>query len=151
MNKVILLAEDSEYDEFFFRRIFKIAGVRNKILVVRDAREAIAYLNGDGKYEDRKQFPLPDALFLDLVMPGADGLFALKWMKPKREFDETLVVVLSNFSEGRLLRDAYALGADSFLFKPFTQSDLESLIHHYPGYWTMSSNRSGKAAATVET
>ena len=150
MNKIILLAEDSEYDEFFFKRTFTLSGVRNKIFVVRDARQVIAYLDGEGKYSDRKQYPLPDALFLDLVMPGADGLVALKWLESRREFDEMLVIVLSNFSEGTLLRDAYAMGADSFLFKPFAEADLESLMHHFPGYWSMSSNGTGRAAATVE-
>lgn len=139
MNKLILLAEDSEYDEYFFRRILKAAGVHNRITAVRDGSQVIAYLNGDDKYEDRKQFPLPDALFLDLVMPVADGLDALRWLEPRHEFDEMLVVVLSNFSEGRMLRDAYAMGADSFLFKPFTEPDLESLMRHFPGYWAKSS------------
>jgi CheY-like chemotaxis protein len=147
MSKLILLAEDSEHDEFFFRRTLKEAGVRNKIIAVRDAREVIDYLTGDGDYADRKRFPLPAALFLDLVMPGADGLVALKWLEKRREFDDMLVVMLSNFSEGRLLRDAYAMGADSFLFKPFTQPDLESLMYHFPGYLAKPANGSDKTAA----
>jgi CheY-like chemotaxis protein len=113
------------------------------IEVVRDGNQAIAYLNGEGVYADRNLFPLPSALFLDLVMPRADGFQVLKWLKTQSAFDNMLVIVLTNYSEGRLLRDAYAMGADSFLFKPFTKADLESLMQHFPDGWTKSTTGPG--------
>src|SRR5947209_2686469 len=138
MNKIILLAEDLPDDEIFFKRTLRSVGIRNHVKTVRNGNQAIAYLNGEGVYADRKLYPLPHALFLDLVMQPADGFVVLKWLRDQKSFKDLFIFVLSHYHESRLLRDAYALGSDSFLFKPFTKEDLESLMQHFPGWWTIS-------------
>src|SRR5947209_4000258 len=55
----ILLVEDSEDDVIIIRRAFEQGAIPNPLTVVRDGEEAVAYLNGDGKYEDRRSYPLP--------------------------------------------------------------------------------------------
>jgi CheY-like chemotaxis protein len=139
MKNTILLAEDSSDDELFFRRVLKSVGITNPVKSLRDGNQAIAYLNGEGVYADRRLFPLPSALFVDLVMPRADGFQVLKWLKTQPALKDMLVIVLTHYNEGRLLRDAYAMGADSFLFKPFTEPDMESLLQHFPGHFTTES------------
>lgn len=69
----MLLAEDDEDHVLLIQRAFKEAGILNPLHVVPDGEEAIAYLNGDGKYADRKEFPLPCLLLLDLKMPNKNG------------------------------------------------------------------------------
>jgi CheY-like chemotaxis protein len=150
MGKTILLAEDSPDDELFFRRILNSVAVTNPIQVVRDGRQAIAYLNGEGIYADREKFPLPGALFLDLVMHPVNGFEVLEWLKTQPSLNEMLVVVLSNFSEGRMLRDAYAMGADSFLFKPFSKPDMENLLQHFPGHLISSRHQTGEPRSRLK-
>jgi len=74
---VILLAEDREDDIFLIRRAFQKAYVNNPLQVVKDGAEAISYLNGEGKYSNRAEFPLPDLMLLDLKMPCVDGFEVL--------------------------------------------------------------------------
>lgn len=134
-EKWLLLAEDSQDDELWFKRTLERAGVQNPIKVVRDGSETIAYLQGEGIYSNRKICPKPAVLFLDLVMHPMGGLEVLEWIQTQSDFDNTLVVVLSGFDQSQMLRDAYARGADTFLFKPLLLPDLESLIRHFPGHW----------------
>ncbi|HZV37007.1 MAG TPA: response regulator, partial [Verrucomicrobiae bacterium] len=75
MSKLILLAEDSFDDALVFKRALRKAGILNRVEVVRDGFQAIAYIAGEGFYADRERFPEPGILFLDLVMPRADGWF----------------------------------------------------------------------------
>ena len=135
MNKPILLAEDSPDDESVFCRVLTACGVLNPIHVVRDGTGVIKYLKGGDEYANREKHPLPSSLFLDLLMQPMDGFAVLKWLRSQSDFSNMLVIVLTNYHEARMLRDAYAMGADTFLFKPFTEPDLENLLQHFSGYF----------------
>ncbi len=69
----ILLVEDNPMDVELIIDAFKEARLANKIQVARNGKEALEYLFGEGEYADRKQYPLPDIVLLDLKMPGIDG------------------------------------------------------------------------------
>src|ERR1700674_4968478 len=93
---LILLVEDREDDVLLVRRAFAKANVLNPMQVVRDGREAIAYLKGEGKYSNRAEYPLPELLLLDLKMPGTDGFDVLKWMRQQPGLKALRVVVLTS-------------------------------------------------------
>lgn len=135
MAKAILLAEDSQDDAVFFRRTLEMACIKNPIFVVRDGDETIAYLKGDAVFSDRNKYPLPAVLFLDLTMPGMDGLDVLYWIGTQLHLKEMLVIVLSHFGDSKAIAQAYEFGAKSFLTKPIKQADLTNLIEHYHGFW----------------
>ena len=75
---VILLVEDRTDDVELVRRGLLKAKVFNPLQVVSDGEEALAYLDGVGKYADRKLYPLPDIILLDLKMPKMDGFEVLR-------------------------------------------------------------------------
>lgn len=129
--KTILLAEDSEDDEKLFLRTLRQSGVANPVSVVRDGDEAIAYLNGNGAFANRQQFPLPGALFLDLKMRRVDGWEVLTWVRGQDNLQNLLVVVLTVFDEPKAIMDAYRLGAHSFLVKPLSHHDVQNLVRHF--------------------
>jgi CheY-like chemotaxis protein len=136
VSSQILLVEDAHDDELLFKAVMQKAGVENPVAVVRGGADAIAYLEGRSHYRDRKKYPYPQILFLDLRMPGVDGFAVLEWLNTQPALRERLlVIVLSHLAEAREIRRAYELGADSFLPKPFAREDWASLIHHFEGYW----------------
>ena len=51
------------------RQAFKKSNFDWPIQEVLDGEEAIAYLRGDRPYSDRKQFPMPVVMLLDLNIP----------------------------------------------------------------------------------
>src|ERR1043166_4419196 len=112
---VILLVEDREEDVILLRRAFTKANFLNPIQVVSDGDEAIAYLQGAGKYADRSEYPLPKLVLLDLKMPRKDGFEVLQWIRQQPGLSAIRVVVLTASDTVRDVNRAYQLGANSFL------------------------------------
>lgn len=134
-KRILLLVEDNEDDVFLMERALQEAAVVNPLFVVQDGQEAIHYLAGTGKYSDRVQYPLPAVVFLDLKLPYKSGLEVLGWFRQQNEFDSIVVVVLTSSNEPNDLRQAYALGANSYLVKPPTPEQLFDLAKSFKWYW----------------
>src|SRR5262245_57890910 len=132
---VILLAEDRDDDVRLITRAFEQTGIDVPIQIVRDGEEAILYLAGEGKYSNRLEFPLPTILLLDLKMPRADGFDVLNWIKTQSSLRSIVVLVLTNSEDIRDVNRAYALGANSFLVKPFDFNDTKALGKLIHDYW----------------
>ncbi|HZV34467.1 MAG TPA: response regulator [Verrucomicrobiae bacterium] len=137
-EKVILLAEDFDDDAKIIQVVLSQAGVENPVFVVSDGREVIAYLRGEGKYANRKKFPVPSVLLLDLKMPKCDGFDVLEWCKKQPQLGDMLVVVLTGNRELSSVKRAYELGAHSFLVKPCQTQDIVHLTQSFRGYWNFS-------------
>ncbi len=132
---IILLAEDDEDHILLIRRAFKQAGLLNPLYVVRNGEETIAYLEGNGAYSNRADYPLPALLLLDLKMPKKNGFEVLEWIRAHAGFGSLRVVVLTTSEEVRDVNLAYQLGANSFLTKPAEFTQLVSIICALQGYW----------------
>ena len=125
---VILVALDREDDVLLIREALIKAKIPYPVYIVRDGEEVIEYLNGQGKYANRAEFPLPDLLLLDLKMPRKDGLEVLQWLRQQQSQLRTLrVVVLTTAADVRDVHFAYWLGANSFLVKPLDFTNFEKL------------------------
>ncbi len=124
----ILLAEDEEDDIFIMRRALRKAGISNPLQIVRNGQEAIWYLDGHGQYADRKAYPWPCLLLLDLRMPLMDGFDVLAWVQRRRRPKDLLVVILSaSKHEADVLR-ASELGADAYWIKPQAFGELVETV-----------------------
>lgn len=68
-----------------------------------------------------------DLILLDLMMPGVDGLEVLRTIKEgKEKYGEAPIVVLTNMTSENVIKEAFGLGAFSYLVK--TDLDYEGLI-----------------------
>ena len=131
---VVLIADDSEADEFFLLRAFSAAGLKNAVHVVRGGAEVIDYLAGAGKFADRHRYPLPKIVFLDLAMPYPDGFELFRW-KEQRRLEGILWVATSNFDGVKTINAAYAAGATTFLTKPLEAADIQNLLEAFDEFW----------------
>lgn len=132
---VILLVEDNEDDVFLMRRALKSAGIVNALQVVEDGQQAIDYLSGTGEYADRGKFPLPAIVFLDLKLPIKGGFDVLEWVRKQNDLEALVVVVLTSSNEPSDLKNAYRLGANSYVVKPPTSTQLLDLAKAFKWYW----------------
>jgi len=132
---LILLVEDRDDDVLILRRSFQQAGIANPMQIVKDGEEAVAYLSGTGKYAERKEFPLPDLVLLDLKLPRLDGFEVLRWVRTQPALSGLRVVVLSSSENIRDVNLAYALGANSFLVKPTDLKEYVELSNFLNDYW----------------
>ena len=131
---VILLVENDADDVVMIRHSLKKASVTLSLQVVRDGREALAYLNGEGKYAG-PGFPIPALVLLDLNLPRMDGFEVLRWMRRQPHFDSMPVVVLTNSLDPGHAEKAYACGANSFLSKPADFQDAVRLMLLLVAQW----------------
>jgi len=125
-DPIVLLVDDSENDALLMRTVFERAGFVQPLQFARDGEEAIAYLRGDGLYRDRKRFPLPTTVLLDLNMPRKNGFEVLEWVRQQPALKRLRVYILSASSRTQDIEHAYDLGANSYLVKP---GNLDGLMH----------------------
>src|SRR6185437_15527384 len=82
--------------------------------------------SGSDALEKMNQELKPDFVFLDLLMPGLDGLETLEQL---RRLDSTLkVIMLSCVQDSRKVAQAIRLGAVDYVNKPFSKQDLDAVI-----------------------
>jgi CheY-like chemotaxis protein len=131
----ILVADDDEDDVLLLRTAFSEAGLRIPLQVVNDGEEAISYLNGDGRFSDRKEYPLPALMLLDLNMPRKNGLEVLSWIRQQNPLRRLPVVILSSSSQGPHINKAYEMGANSYLVKVSNFEEFVKRIKTVYSYW----------------
>jgi CheY-like chemotaxis protein len=125
-DPIVLLVDDSANDSLLMRTVFERAGFVQPLRFAKNGDEAIAYLRGDGRYHDRKLFPMPTTVLMDLNMPGKNGFEVLDWVRHQPQLKRLRVYILSASGRPEDVQRAYDLGANSYLVKPGT---LDGLLH----------------------
>ena len=124
-DPIVLIVDDSENDMLLMRTVFGRAGFTQPLRFARDGEHAMAYLRGDSVYRDRKQYPLPTVMLLDLNMPRKNGFEVLQWVRQQPTLKRMRVYILSASSRPEDIERTYDLGANSYLVKP---SNLDGLM-----------------------
>ena len=130
----ILVVEDDPNDQFLLTRGFKKIGVTTPIHLVGNGLEAIAYMMGEGKFNDRTEFAYPTFIMTDLKMPGADGFAVLEFLKENPEWAVIPTIVFSASQDLDDIKKAYMLGASSYHIKPGSPDALAhqlEVLHAY--------------------
>src|SRR5438552_531921 len=135
MTRAILLVEDDENDVLFMTMALKGVGLTCPIRVAIDGGEAQDYLSGAGKFADRREYPLPYLVLLDLKLPRLPGLGVLKWLRERPEFDSTIVLVLSSSPMPEDIQGAYHLHANAYLVKPCGVEALHLMARAIKDFW----------------
>ena len=131
----ILLVEDNEDDAFFMTQAVRDADIVNPLIHVEDGQQAIDYLAGTGRFQDRTKYPLPLVVFLDLKLPIKSGHQVLEWIRAQPQFAKLIVIVLTSSNEPVDLNRSYQLGANSFVVKPPTAAQLLDLAESFKLWW----------------
>jgi CheY-like chemotaxis protein len=130
----ILLAEDNDDDILLVRESFAEAKLANKLCVVRDGEEALAYLRRDGQYQDAT---MPGLVLLDIKMPKKDGFQALQEIKADPALRHLPVIMLTTSSREEDIVRSYAEGACSYITKPVQFDEFVRVVKQFALYWTL--------------
>jgi two-component system KDP operon response regulator KdpE len=105
-DKIPILVAD---DELHIRRLLQAAlGAEGfRVIEARDGNEAIAAIT----------HKKPDAVILDLGLPDIDGLEVIRYVRAQGE--KVPIIVLSSRRPERTKVEAFNLGADDYVTKPF--------------------------------
>jgi CheY-like chemotaxis protein len=124
----VLHVDDDPNDTTLLQVACAKADVDFEIHNVGDGDQVIDYLAGTGKYADRSQYRLPGLVLLDLKMPKVEGVEVLKWIRSHANLRDLPVIVLSGSELQEDIREAYAVGANSYLVKPPSFNSLINLV-----------------------
>jgi CheY-like chemotaxis protein len=111
----VLLVEDDPGDVLMTREAFEEHKVRNRLAVVSDGAEALAYLRQEGEYAGAVR---PDLILLDLNLPRRDGREVLADIKNDEDLRRIPVVVLTTSQADEDILRSYQLHANAYVTKP---------------------------------
>lgn len=116
MTKRVLVADDSMLMRQMIGDTLEAAGWE----IVAQAA------NGQQAVDAYQQFR-PDAVTMDIVMPGTSGMFALQEIL--RLDPQAKIVVVSALSQTKLISEAIRNGAQDFIAKPFLPEQLQETMN----------------------
>lgn len=112
------------------------SGLRKVFMVSRDL-EAVGEAKDGVEAVQMAGLCKPDVVLMDLMMPEMDGITATREIRQK--YPPTQVIVLTSFSDARLVRGALQAGAIGYLQKNVTASELGNAIRSaHAGRMTLS-------------
>jgi len=132
---LILLVEDNRMDVELTLDAFREARFINPIQVASNGQEALGYLFGRGNFTDRRAYPLPGLVLLDLHLPGIDGFEVLRQVKTAPLLKRLPVIILTSSKEEGDRALSYDIGANSYLVKPVSFEGFLSVVKEIEGYW----------------
>jgi CheY-like chemotaxis protein len=144
-NQVVLSVDDNDVDGALLERAFKRCNIPSRLFRVSEGPQAMAYLTGHGIYSDRAQYPLPDLILLDLVMPKMSGTEVLKWIRDQQELRKTAVLIFTSSEKPEDVQSTTKLGANGYVVKPTKFEDLKNLVRTIYSEW-LEKGKKGKTA-----
>jgi CheY-like chemotaxis protein len=91
----ILVIDDNTDDLVLIKRALRKNSLQNPVHLLQSGPEAIAYLNREGKYADRRKYELPSFIITDLRLPGMDGFAIIRALKSHPEWAVIPIIILS--------------------------------------------------------
>jgi CheY-like chemotaxis protein len=122
----VLIADDFAIDRLLLREAIRAtAPLLQVVAEVEDGNQVMAYLSGEEPFADRKRYPFPDLLLIDLNMPRRNGFEVLEWLQWQSFPRLKVVVMAAQFEmEAFTLRHrALELGVHHFYSKSVTYDE----------------------------
>lgn len=131
----ILVVEDSPDDQILTLRALRNASQRNPIILLEDGQEALDFLFGTETEEPSAQVESIGVVLLDFKLPKVSGLEVLRRIRSSPATDWIPVVMVTSTDEPQELREAYRLGANSFVTKQIDYSKFSEQMSLLARYW----------------
>lgn len=132
---IILLVDDDQADINITLRAFKKLQTKDEIFVVKDGQEAIDFIFNLGKFEDKKKFPMPDLILLDLKLPKLSGFQVLEKLKNDSRCKHIPIIILTSSKNEDDIRKCYELGCSSYIPKTISYENFVEIIKGFNYYW----------------
>lgn len=126
-SAVVLLVEENIEQLYAFEKGLRDGGIRNPVRIVRHAAEARCYLEGVGVYDNRRMYPLPAVVLLDLgLKPEGSPVELLKSIRRQPHLRDIPVIALGRPHTGAAdIQKLFDLGANAYFAR---ETDLSELV-----------------------
>jgi len=129
---IILLVEDEPGDAYLTTEALKSAKILNRVHLVEDGVEAMAFLHREPPYADA---PRPDLILLDLNLPRKDGRQVLAEIKNDPTLNVIPIVVLTTSNADEDILQSYNLRANCYVTKPVDLEQFMRVIKTMREFW----------------
>jgi CheY-like chemotaxis protein len=130
-DKPILLVEDDEVDQMTVQRALKDIHVTNRLDIVNNGEEALAFLRDSGNER-------PGIILLDLNMPKMNGIEFLRAAREEGLLACIPVVVLTTSKEEQDKIESFQLAVAGYMLKPVDYQRFVEVVRTIDLYWTLS-------------
>jgi CheY-like chemotaxis protein len=128
----ILLVEDNPGDARLMKEALAEAKIRNRLHLVADGVEALAYLRRQDPFAGAGR---PDLILLDLNLPGKDGREVLAEIKGDQGLRRIPVVILTTSRAESDIARAYDLHANAYVTKPLDIEQFITVVKSIEEFW----------------
>jgi CheY-like chemotaxis protein len=128
----ILLVEDNPGDTRLMKEALAEAKIRNRLHLVADGVEALAYLRRRDPFAGAVR---PDLILLDLNLPGKDGREVLAEVKGDEDLRRIPVVILTSSQAEADIARAYDLHANAYVTKPLDVEQFITVVKSIEDFW----------------
>jgi CheY-like chemotaxis protein len=128
----ILLVEDNPADARLMQEALAEAKIRNRLHLVADGLEALAYLRRQSPFAGAVR---PDLILLDLNLPGKDGRDVLAEIKRDQDLRRIPVVILTSSQAEADIARAYDLHANAYVTKPLDVEQFITVVKSIEDFW----------------
>jgi CheY-like chemotaxis protein len=131
----IVIVEDDPNDAELITRVLRKYNMANRFVHLKDGAEALDFLFTRGAYAHMASLRQPKVILLDLKLPKVNGIEVLQQLKSDERTRNVPVVILTSSREERDLKDAYALGVNSYVTKPISFEEFAKTVAELGKYW----------------
>jgi CheY-like chemotaxis protein len=124
----ILLIEDEPEHRTITRMVLQDRVRPMQMWEVEDGLEGIKYIHGKGRYANRKKYPLPDIILLDIRMPKVDGFEFMEDLNQINMSKKIPIIVITTSTQEQEISRAFSLGAYGYITKPINIDKLVEKI-----------------------
>lgn len=131
----IMLVEDDLAQAILLKRILDRHSLTTEVCHFDTGGPALDYLFGNGDGVELKADLWPHLIFLDIHLPGIDGIEVLRQIKASEYLRRIPVIMLSCSGLEEDVQRAYDNHANSYLVKPCAPGAYAQLIDNVLSYW----------------
>jgi chemotaxis family two-component system response regulator Rcp1 len=128
----VLLVDDSAAEVLFLKDCLKSCTFPIGVRHVDSGEECLAFLRKEGRYGDAVT---PDLIISDFNLPGMNGTELVGKIATDPALGYLPVLVMSSWDRQEDIDRLYGLGCNSFIAKPTSLDELESVVQAVCHYW----------------
>jgi CheY-like chemotaxis protein len=131
----ILIVEDSDDDYAAMMWAWEKAQIKTPFVRYNDGESALEFLKRSASESDPRHGDLPALVLLDLNLQRQDGRAVLAEIKIDCCLKSIPVVIMTTSANPKDLEACYALGANSYIVKPFELTEFKDTLQKLVAYW----------------
>ena len=134
----VLLVDDNDDDIEIALRTFKKSKTQNRIHVVHDGQEALAFLRHESGFSDEEEHPTPNVILLDISMPKMNGFEFLAAVKKDPLYAYIPVLMLTSSRNEKDVLASFRAGAAGYISKPVSGEDFTGIVDALNDFWRLT-------------